>query len=62
MSSKDVKHHLEWAGSNNGPPRWNSKRVLQKPGVDVNGMKADDMRKKLKEMHDFKHEKTKLRL
>ena len=27
-------------------------------GVDVRGMKADDMYKKLKEMHDFKYEKT----
>ena len=34
--------------------------VLQKPGVDVNGMKGDDMRKNLKEMHDFKYEKTKI--
>ena len=30
-------------------------------GVDVRGMKADDMRKKLKEMHDFKYEKTKVK-
>ena len=29
-------------------------------GVDVRGMKAEDMRKALKEMHDFKYEKTKV--
>ena len=34
--------------------------VLLQRGVDVRGMKADDMRKKLKKMHDFKYKKTKV--
>ena len=36
------------------------RQVLMERGVDVRGMKADDMRKTLKEMHDFKFEKTKV--
>ena len=36
------------------------RQVLMERGVDVRGMKADDMRKTLKEMHDFKYEKTKV--
>ena len=40
--------------------RW-SKLVLQERGVDVSGMKAEDMRLALQQMHDFKYEKTKLK-
>jgi len=36
------------------------KLVLRERGIDVSNMKADDMRKTLPEMHDFKYEKTKL--
>ena len=36
------------------------KKVLEERGVDVRKMKAQDMRKKLREMHDFKYEKTKV--
>ena len=36
------------------------KLVLQERGVDVSGMKAEDMRLALQQMHDFKYEKTKL--
>ena len=43
----------------NGTPK-GMIQVLVERGVDVRGMKADDMRKRLKEMHDFKYEKTKV--
>ena len=36
------------------------RKVLEERGVDVSGMKADDMRKKFKEMSDYKYEKTKV--
>ena len=36
------------------------KLVLQERGVDVSGLKAEDMRLALQQMHDFKYEKTKL--
>ena len=36
------------------------RQVLMQRGIDVSGMKADDMRKALKEMHNFKYEKTKV--
>ena len=36
------------------------KLVLQERGVDVSGMKGEDMRLALQQMHDFKYEKTKL--
>ena len=35
------------------------KRVLEERGVNVNKMKADNMREKLQSMHDFKYEKPK---
>ena len=38
------------------------RRVLEERGIDVSRMKADDMRKKLKEMSDFKYEKTKVEI
>ena len=34
-------------------------KVLEERGTDVRGLKADDMRKILKEMHNFKNEKQK---
>ena len=34
--------------------------ILEERGVDVKGLKADNMRKKLKDMRDFKYEKTKV--
>ena len=37
------------------------RRVLEERGIDVSRMKADDMRQKLKEMSDFKYEKTKVK-
>ena len=36
------------------------RKVLEEQGVNVTGMKADDMRKTLKSMHDFKYEKKKV--
>jgi len=36
------------------------KLVLRKRGIDVSKLKADDMRKTLQEMHDFKYKKSKL--
>ena len=36
------------------------RKVLEERGVNVTGMKADDMRKTLKNMHDFKYEKIKV--
>ena len=36
------------------------RKVLEERGDNVTGMKADDMRKTLKSMHDFKYEKTKV--
>ena len=36
------------------------RQVLMERGVDVRGMKADNMCKTLKEMYDFKYEKTKV--
>ena len=38
------------------------RKVLVERGVDTRGMKAGDMRKTLKEMHDFKYEKTKVEM
>jgi hypothetical protein len=43
----------------NGVPK-GMRTVLEERGVHVLGMKAEDMRKKLKDMHDFKYEKTKV--
>lgn len=36
------------------------KKVLEERGVDVSRMKAKDMRMRLREMQDFKYEKTKV--
>ena len=43
----------------NGVPK-GMRQVLIERGVDVRGMKADDMRRALNEMKDFKYEKTKV--
>ena len=36
------------------------KLVLEERSVNVSGLKAEDMRLALQQMHDFKYEKTKL--
>lgn len=43
----------------NGIPK-GMRQILVERNVDVRGMKADDMRKTLREMHDFNYEKTKV--
>ena len=43
----------------NGVPK-GMRQVLIERGVDVRGMKADDMRRALNETEDFKYEKTKV--
>ena len=53
-----------WPGSvqkmvdSKGTPK-GMRQVLVERGVDTRGMKAGDMRKMLKDMHDFKYEKKK---
>jgi hypothetical protein len=57
--------HTTWEGrvqkmvDSDGTPK-GMKQVLMERGIDVRGMKADDMRERLKEMHDFKYKKTKV--
>ena len=36
------------------------RKILEERGVDLTGMKTDDMRRRLKEMSDFKYENTKV--
>ena len=63
--SQPRMHDTIWDGKvqkmvdSKGTPK-GMRQVLMERGVDVRGMKADDMRKTLKEMHDFKYEKTKV--
>ena len=59
--SQPKMRNTMWNGSaqtmvHNGVP----KKVLEERGVNIMGMKAEDMRKVLKNMHDFKYEKTKV--
>lgn len=46
-------------GPTKGQPK-GMKLVLEDRGVNTEGLKADAMREILREMHDFKYEKTKL--
>ena len=63
--SQPRMHDTIWDGKvqkmvdSKGTPK-GMRQVLMERGVDVRGMKADDMRKTLKERHDFKYEKTKV--
>ena len=63
--SQPKMHETTWNGKvqrmvdSKGTPK-GMRQVLMERGIDVRGMKADDMRKTLKEMHDFKYEKTKV--
>ena len=41
-------------------PTKGMKLVLENRGVNIDGMNAEKMHEKLREMHDFKYEKTKL--
>ena len=63
--SQPKMHDTTWDGrvqrvvDSKGTPK-RMQQTLLKRGVDVKGMIANDIRKKLKEMHDFKYEKTKV--
>ena len=57
-------HDTIWDGKvqkmmENGIPK-GMRRILEERGVDVSGLKACDMRNKLKDMADFKYEKAKV--
>lgn len=54
---------MRWGDTENSRYKWipkGTRQILVERSVDVRGMKADDMRKALKEMHDFKYKKTKV--
>ena len=52
--------HMEWKHSTNGVELQEMKVVLMEQGVDVQGMKAEDLHQILMEMDDFKYEKEQI--